>query len=217
MGRDRRQTPAAGSVGRAASLPAELQSRIPKPYETWDKGTSWQLVLRSRLPAIAAYDPATRAGSWVAVKTCPLGVMDPRREQKGSPPVVGILFHIGGKKIPVSLGALCPARPRGGMGQVGHERARWRRACARARSGGTGTGRVVLSSDSRRISTSPDSAVVGPDAQRDSRWAGKIRSGHILNGTGPATKPGGWFSRQRPLAFPCRMTARVARDACEIT
>jgi hypothetical protein len=43
------------------------------------------------------------------------------------------------------------------------------------------------------------SAVVGPDAQRDSRWAGKIRSGrilrHILNGTGPATNPGGSFRR----------------------
>ena len=45
-GRDRRQTRAAGSVGRAASLPP-LQSPIPKPDETWDKGTSWQLVLRS--------------------------------------------------------------------------------------------------------------------------------------------------------------------------
>ncbi len=49
----------------------------------------------------------------VAVKTCPLGVMDPRRERKGSPPVVGSLFHIGGKRIPGSLGALCPPRPLG--------------------------------------------------------------------------------------------------------
>ncbi len=62
-----------------------------------------------------------------------------------------------------------------------------------------GTGHVVLSSISRQISTSRHSTVVAPDAQRDSRWAGKIRSGrilrHILNGTGPATNPGGSFRR----------------------
>jgi hypothetical protein len=52
------------------------------------------------------------------VKTCPLGVMDPRREGKGSPPVMGILFHRWGERIPGSLGALFPVRPlRGGTGQ----------------------------------------------------------------------------------------------------
>ena len=34
-----------------------------------------------------------------------------------------------------------------------------------------------------------------PDTQRDFRWSGKIRSGHILNGTGLATNPGGSFRR----------------------
>ncbi len=52
----------------------------------------------------------------VAVKTCPLGVMDHRREGKGSPPVVGIRFHIGRKRIPGRLGAFCPARPLSGTG-----------------------------------------------------------------------------------------------------
>jgi hypothetical protein len=69
----------------------------------------------------------------VAVKTCPLGVMDPRRERKGSPPVVGIRFHIGGKRIPGSLGVLCPARPLGGMGHGTGTGRRWPIACGRSR------------------------------------------------------------------------------------
>ncbi len=52
----------------------------------------------------------------VAVKTCPLGVMDPRREGKGSPPVVGILFSHREKKDPRQTWALSPARPLSGTG-----------------------------------------------------------------------------------------------------
>jgi hypothetical protein len=64
---------------------------------------------------------------------------------------------------------------------------------------GAGTGRVVLSSVSRRISTSPTRLSSVLTRSANSRWAGQIRSGHILrhilNGTGPATNPGGSFRR----------------------
>ena len=62
-----------------------------------------------------------------------------------------------------------------------------------------GTGRVDLSSISRRISTSPTRLSSDLTRSANSRWAGQIRSGHILrhilNGTGPATNPGGWIRR----------------------
>jgi hypothetical protein len=131
MGRDRRQTRAARSVGRAAMPACPLQSPIPKSDETWDKGTSWQLVLRSwhtipRPPREVSCGQNLPAGKDLAEqKTLSAGGGDP--------------FSHRGKKDPRQPGALFWARPLTGDGTRdwdgidGMSGRRWPIACQRSR------------------------------------------------------------------------------------
>jgi hypothetical protein len=99
----------------------------------WD-GTRGTRCFIERFPANLDIAPLGCPSPRLARQNLPAGVMDPRREGKGSPPGVGIRFHIGAKRIPGSLGALCPARPLCGMGHGTGTGRMWPIACRPNRS-----------------------------------------------------------------------------------
>jgi len=121
-------------VGAGLKRDGTCRSGVQCPT-SWDRSgrTGRDTLFYRAFPGKSRHRPARLSSPTRTVKTCPLGVMDPRREGKGSPPVVGIRFHIGGKRIPGSLRVLCPARPLGGMGHGTGTGRRWPIACGRSR------------------------------------------------------------------------------------
>jgi hypothetical protein len=122
---DRERAPVTSNV-RASEL-------VGKAELGWDTGPGRDTLFYRAFPGKSRHRPTRLSSPTRTVKTCPLGVMDPRREGKGSPPVVGIRFHIGGERIPGSVGALFPVHPLGRMGHGTGTGRRWPIACRRSR------------------------------------------------------------------------------------
>ena len=97
---DGRRLLCGGTTIAAWARRAEARCPTNPSQETMGPGDK---CFTERFPANFDVAPMPVVPPTRAVKTCPLGVMDPGGTKR-SPPVVGIHFHIGGKGSPAALG-----------------------------------------------------------------------------------------------------------------